>query len=145
MSLGVLLYYLKKMSNINKKILFICSGALIAVLALVLWLYVPVIFQEGNPCPLISSIWQLNFSQKDIVKLKIDGDRYMTKSWNGQERIIEVMKNQGYEFIEQMGSGYFFKSKSGESIVVVHRHYSRYYSLWSFPDKLEALPHSSSF
>jgi len=120
------------MLKINKKRIFVCSGALIAVLSLVFWLYAPVIFQEGNPCPLISGIWQLNFSQKDIVKLKIDGDRHMTKSRNGQKIITEIMKNRGYEFVEQMGSGYFFKSKGGESIVAVHRYYSKYYSLWSF-------------
>jgi hypothetical protein len=124
------LYFLNMF--INKKRIFIGSVIFIAAVALVFCFYAPVIFQEGDPRPLLSGIWQLNFSRKDIVKLKVDGERYLTKSRNGREVIAGLMQSRGYEFAEQLGAGYFFKSKDGAGLVAVHRYYSRYYSLWNF-------------
>jgi hypothetical protein len=117
------------MKKNNKKAIIISLLALMIFLSVV-WLYTPVIFQEGNPCPLISGILRLNFGGDEIVKLKTGDNRYMTKSKNGREIINKLMRNQGYEFTEQMGSGYFFRSKGGENMIAVHRYYSRYYSLW---------------
>jgi predicted RNA binding protein YcfA (HicA-like mRNA interferase family) len=101
------------------------------VLAVGIFLYSPVIFQEGNPAPQIKGIVRLNFFNKDIVKISELKNLYMTKSKNGQEVIKSFMKEQGYDFIEQMGSGYFFKNINGDSMVIVHKYYSRFYSLWS--------------
>jgi hypothetical protein len=119
------------MRNINKKRILIFLGALMAVLALAFWLYKPVIFQEGNPAPLVRGIMQLNFTQDKIVKLIMAGDRYLTKSENGQEVIKYFMQDKGYEFTEQMGSGYFFKDKNENTLIATHRYYSRFYSIWS--------------
>lgn len=44
------------------------------------------------------------------------------------------MKERGYDFTEQMGSGYLFKSQTGASAVATHRYYSRYYSLWTITE-----------
>ncbi|MFA5024702.1 MAG: hypothetical protein WC523_07190 [Patescibacteria group bacterium] len=119
------------MSKINKKRIFICLGILITVFALVFLLYRPVIFQEGNPAPLVRGIMRLSFTQDKIVKLDMAGDRYLTNSKNGQEVLVDLLKNQGYEFIEQMGSGYFFKDKNNNALLATHRYYSRFYSVWS--------------
>jgi hypothetical protein len=119
------------MSKINKKRILIFLGALLAVLALALWLYKSVIFQEGNPAPLVRGIIQLNFTPDKIVKLAMAGDKYLTKSKNGQEIIKDFMQDKGYEFTEQMGSGYFFKLSNGKGAITIHKYYSRYYSLWS--------------
>ena len=54
----------------------------------------------------------------------------MTESKNGM-MIHNFMKTKGYEFTEQMGSGYFFKSPTGQSAVATHRYYSHYYSIWT--------------
>lgn len=120
------------MEKNNKKRIIIFSLALIIIFALATQLYAPVIFQEGNPVPYLRGIWQLNYSQKDIIKLNVGGDRFMTKSRNGLGVVTALMKSQDYEFVEQLGAGYFFKSKNGQRITIVHRYYSRYYSLWSF-------------
>src|SRR5574344_1068923 len=90
--------------------------------------YSAIIFQEGNPWPQIKGITQLNFTNKNIVKLSNEGNKYITKSENGTEIIKSLMKEKGYNFTEQMGSGYLFKSDSGINAVVIHRYYSRYYS-----------------
>ncbi len=116
----------------NKKALFI---ALLAILVLGVFLvfYSNVIFQEGNPWPQIKGIAQLTFGNKDIVKLDIGENKYITKS-NNPELIKSFMKEKGYDFTEQMGSGYLFESQTGASVVVVHRYYSRYYSLWTISE-----------
>jgi hypothetical protein len=116
----------------NKKALFFILVALLA-LGVFLVFYSSVIFQEGNPWPQIKGIVRLNFGQEDVVKLDIGENKYITKNDN-PEIIKSFMKDRGYDFTEQMGSGYLFKSNTGTSAVAVHRYYSRYYSLWSITE-----------
>ena len=111
-------------------------GVLIAIFILVVLLYRPVIFQEGNPWSFVKGIIQLNFTQDKIIKLDVNEDRYLTKSNNGQEVIKLYMNDNGYNFIEQMGSGYFFQSITGESAVATRKHYSRFYSLWNIIENI---------
>ncbi|HNW96446.1 MAG TPA: hypothetical protein PLQ44_00090 [Candidatus Paceibacterota bacterium] len=120
----------------NKKILIILA-IVVFILGGFFFLYSCTIFQEGNPWPQIKGITQLTFGNSDIVKLSGSDDRYMTKSKNGQEAVENLMKNRGYEFVEQMGSGYFFKSSTEKRIVVIHEYYTRYYSLWDIVETKE--------
>ena len=116
----------------HKKLLLI---ALLVVLIVGGWIifYSSIIFQEGNPWPQIKGIVRLNFGSREVVKLDIGDNKYITKSDN-PEIIKSFMKERGYEFREQLGAGYLFQSLTGESAVVVHRYYSRYYSLWSITE-----------
>jgi hypothetical protein len=125
----------KNPSKNKKALLLIFITLLIA--GVFLSLYYPVIFQEGNPWPQIKGIAQLNFGNSNIVKLSDSDNKYITKSKNSQEVIKDFMKDKDYEFKEQMGSGYLFKSPNGESAVAVHKYYGRYYSLWSITEKAE--------
>lgn len=117
----------------KKKILFITS-LIILVLGAFIIFYTPVIFQEGNPWPQIKGIAELTFYNKDFVKLDIGENKYITKS-NNSEFIKSFMKEKSYDFTEQMGSAYLFKSDSGASAVATHRYYSRFYSLWTIIEK----------
>ncbi len=117
----------------SKKILFIIS-LIILVLGAFIIFYTPVIFQEGNPWPQIKGIAELTFCNKDVVKLDIGENKYITKS-NNSELINSFMKEKNYDFTEQMGSAYLFKSDSGASAVATHRYYSRFYSLWTITEK----------
>lgn len=101
-----------------------------------LFLYSPIIFQEGNPWPQIKGIARLTLDKNEIVKISDQENKYMTKSEGGREVIINFMLQKGYIFKEQLGSGFVFE-RQGKSIVVVHRQYSRIYSLWNFPEDLE--------
>lgn len=118
----------------NKRVLFITSLAIL-VLGIFMVFYSNVIFQEGNPWPQIKGIAELTFSKKDFVKLDVGENKYITKS-NNQESVKSFMKEKGYDFTEQMGSGYLFESQTGTNAVVIHRYYSRYYSLWSIAENL---------
>jgi len=117
----------------NKKVLLIIS-LIILIVGISALLYSPVIFQEGNPWPQVKGIAQLNFTGKDMVKLSSEENRYMTKSKNGAEVIKEYVEDKGYNFTEQMGSGYLFQSITGESAVATHKYYSRFYSLWKITE-----------
>jgi len=119
-------------SSKNKKILLLVS-AIILIAGIFLSLHSSVIFQEGNPWPQIKGIIQLKFSGADIVQLSGSDNKFITESKNGM-MIHNFMKTKGYEFTGQMGSGYFFKSSTGQSAVVTHKYYSRYYSLWTISE-----------
>lgn len=116
----------------NKKILLIASLAVLAGGFLV-FMYLPIIFQEGNPWPEIKGIVQLKFSGEDIVQLSGSDNKFMTESKNGTT-IHDFMKDRGYEFTGQMGSGYFFESRVGQNAIATHKYYSRYYSLWTITE-----------
>ncbi|MDD4996387.1 MAG: hypothetical protein PHW15_02890 [Patescibacteria group bacterium] len=118
----------------NKEILLFIS-LIVLILGIFAFFYSPIIFQEGNPWPQIKGIAQLSFGNKDVVKLDIGENKYITKS-NNSEIIKSFMKDKGYDFTEQMGSGYLFKSSAGANAVAIHRYYSRYYSLWSITESL---------
>jgi hypothetical protein len=121
------------MLNTKRNKIFGVFGALIVIFILLILLYRPVIFQEGNPWPEIKGMVQLKFGDSDIVKLSGSDNKFMTESKNGT-MIHDFMKTKGYEFTEQMGSGYFFKSATGQTAVAVHRYYSRRYSLWNITE-----------
>jgi hypothetical protein len=117
----------------NKKILSSIFIALLVV-GVFIFLYSPIIFQEGNPWPQIKGIIQLNFTNKDIIKLSSTENKYITKSENGKKIISDFLKDQGYKFLEQMGSGYIFESNSGERMIASHSFYSRFYSIWKLSE-----------
>ena len=96
-----------------------------------------VIFQEGNPWPQIKGITQLIFGKSDIVKLSGSDNKYLTKSRGGWDAIDGFLRNDGYEFSEQMGSGYFYKSSSS-SIIMTRRQYSRFYVIWTIDESNDA-------
>jgi hypothetical protein len=116
-------------SSKNKKVLLLISVAIL-VLGIFMFFYSPVIFQEGNPWPQIKGISQLTFGGSDIIKLAGSDNRYLTKSQGGPMAVEAFMKERGYEYTDQMGSGYFYKS-SDNTIVLTRRQYSRFYVIWT--------------
>lgn len=133
----------------KKKTIGLIISLIVLVLGVAILLYYPTIFQEGNPCPQFKGIAQLSFSNKQIVELGADSNKYLTKS-DDPEIIKSFMKDKGYDFIEQMGAAYLFISPAGGRTVVNHRYYSRYYSLWlitenkNVPSNLENNPAETS-
>ena len=116
----------------NKKDLLVTSFTIL-VLGIFIFFYSPVIFQEGNPWPQIKGIARLTFGNKDIVKLDTLNNKYITKG-NNLDIIKSFMKEKGYDFTEQMGSGYFFTKDDLDKVVVTHKYYSRFYSLWNITE-----------
>lgn len=102
-------------------------------LGVLVYNFAPILFQEGNPWPEIKAISQLTFGESDMVKLSGMDNRYLTKSDEGSRAVDVFMRSRGYEFVDQMGSGYFYKS-SGGSIVLTRRQYSRFYAIWNITE-----------
>ena len=119
-------------SSKNKKVLLLIS-AIILIAGIFLSLYSSVIFQEGNPWSQIKGITQLTFGKSDIVKLSNFDNKYLTKSKGGPAVVEEFMEDRGYEYMDQMGSGYFYKS-SDRTIVLTRRQYSRFYTIWTIAE-----------
>ncbi|MDD4290094.1 MAG: hypothetical protein PHH83_02330 [Patescibacteria group bacterium] len=122
----MILKFLAKNKTIMVAIISFIFGVLI-------YNYSSIIFQEGNPWPQIKGIAQLTFGNKDFVKLDIEKNKYITKS-NNVDLIRSFMKEKGYDFIEQMGSGYFFQNDFGDRLIAVHKFYSRFYSIWTISE-----------
>lgn len=123
------------MKNIFFKIIILG----LVIFGIGIFLYSPVIFQEGNPWPQIKGVFQLNFTGKDLVKLSSGENKYITKSNNGVEIIKAFMKDKDYDFTEQMGSGYFFVKDDLNGAVVTHKYYSRFYSLWNITKNIKQI------
>jgi hypothetical protein len=113
----------------NKKVLLLISVTIL-VLGIFVFFYSPVIFQEGNPWSQIKGITQLTFGKSNIVKLSGADNRYLTKSQGGPMAVEAFMKDRGYEYTDQMGSGYFYKS-SDETVILTRHQYSRFYIIWT--------------
>jgi hypothetical protein len=95
--------------------------------------------QEGNPVPYLSSIIKLELSNNGKEKV-VDGqheERYISefKVKYPYGIAIEFMKSLGWEFKEQMGSGFIFE-KNGQKAVVETRQYSKQYYIWDVPRKV---------
>ena len=107
---------------------------LIAIISFALGAFIynfaPILFQEGNPWPEIKGILKLTFGGLEMVKISDLDNMYLTKSQNGFMAVDAFMKNKGYEFSEQMGSGYFYES-SNKNVVITRRQYSRFYAIWT--------------
>lgn len=105
------------------------SGAAIAIF---ISMYGSVLFQEGNPIPLIVSAIKLQLSDSDYVQFaKTEKrSRYLSETKdNSYDVVKEFMNSKGWSFKEQMGSGLIF-TKDDEDAVVEVRQYSRHYFIW---------------
>lgn len=95
--------------------------------------------QEGNPIPILISIYKLEFSNSGYEQFSETEkrNRYISEN-TGESRfdvVKEFMKKKGWDFREQMGAGLVF-DKSGQTIVVETRQYSKHYILWNIPNEV---------
>ncbi|MDF2801339.1 MAG: hypothetical protein K0S61_1242 [Anaerocolumna sp.] len=93
--------------------------------------YSPIIFQEANPIPVIVGIIKLYASDDSLVLISKNSDKFISKSSNGQDVLMQSMKEDGWSVTEQGGSAYIF-SRDERKIVVTARHYTRKYLIWRF-------------
>ena len=93
--------------------------------------------QEGNPLPILSSIAKLEFANSSYEQYSKSENNTSYVSLNtGESRydvIKDIMKDNGWDFKEQMGAGLIF-DKNGQTKVVETRQYSRHYILFDIPN-----------
>lgn len=129
----------KLLKRIKRRIVTVITTLAITftLMGAILGVYGNVLFQEGNPIPVVSSILKLEFSNADYVKFSASPTKYISKFNSAGDRysiIKEYMKKKGWEFKEQMGSGLIF-DKNGEQTVISTRQYTKNYFIWSVPEQ----------
>ncbi|EPD53791.1 hypothetical protein HMPREF1210_00614 [Paenisporosarcina sp. HGH0030] len=96
------------------------------------------LFQEGNPIPILTSIMGLELSNSDYEQFsesKIRNRYVSPNTGNSRYNVIkEFMKEKGWDYKEQMGSGLVFENDE-ETLVVETKQYSKHYILWNIPSE----------
>jgi hypothetical protein len=108
----------------------------IVVLAIFIFVIIfisPILFQEGNPIPIINAIIKLNSSDMNFVQISDNPDRYISKAGEGNDILIQYMDGEGWIFIEQNGSAYFFLKDNSE-LMVKSTKYTGKYIIWTWSD-----------
>lgn len=115
-------------------IIFLIFLIIISAIAI----YKDVIFQEGNPLPVINGMFRLNETNSYVL---IDENPivYLTKTNNKDELFEYIQKQYDIKLKEQLGSGYIFE---GENIrlIMTSRQYTKFYQVWRLSlvgDKLQ--------
>ncbi|WHY88872.1 hypothetical protein QNH39_13980 [Neobacillus novalis] len=98
-----------------------------------------VLFQEGNPVPLMVSAMKLHLFDSEYVEFSKTEkrSRYLSKNIGDSRYDIvkEFMKSKGWIYEEQMGSGLIFVQDDREAIVET-RQYSKYFIIWDVQQAL---------
>ncbi|MEQ6377458.1 zf-HC2 domain-containing protein [Bacillaceae bacterium S4-13-56] len=127
----------KLVSRIKSKILTVIMTLIVTftLIGFFIGAYGSVVFQEGNPIPIVTSILKIEFSDSEYVKFSSSPDRYITEFEEERYSVMkEYMKERGWTFKEQMGSGFIFDNE-GEQLVVETRQYTRNYYIWDVPPR----------
>jgi hypothetical protein len=122
-----------------RKILIILLIVILLPLGFIYLRFGSALTQEGNPVPYLSSIMKLELSNNGKEKV-VDGqhkERYISefKVKYPYGIAIEYMESLGWEFKEQMGSGFIFE-KNGQQAVVGTRQFSKQYYIWDVPKEV---------
>ncbi len=99
--------------------------------------YGNVIFQEGNPLPILISIIKLELSNQTFQQVSETNNKVTYISKNRTDSRNSIVKNRmkelGWNFREQMGAALIFEKEEVTKIVET-RLYSKYYFLWHVPN-----------
>ena len=93
--------------------------------------------QEGNPIPYLIAIGKNEVSNSGYEKVLETSNniRYVSKYERDYPFVKDFMEVEGWEFKEQMGSGFIFV-KNKEEIVIETRQYSRHNIIWDVPKEI---------
>lgn len=97
------------------------------LLLIVIFLNWNVIFQEGNPIPIVKGIIKL--SNNSFVKINQEPVMYITKSNDKNDLFLYIEKENNVKFREQMGSGHLFESVD-KNLILVSKQYTKFYQVW---------------
>lgn len=116
-----------------KKLIY--SVGIISIVVIVAIFLKPIIFQEGNPIPIMNGILKLSTKKYDIVKVSQEPIKYITKTSKEDYLIKNKMKEDGWDFKEQLGSAYLFTNKDSETVLIERAQYTEKYTIWTLRSK----------
>ena len=106
-------------------------------------IYMPVIVsgalgQEKKPAKHLLAITKLKFTGSDYEKIyETDNDYtvYLSDTENDDtyRNIKKALKEKGWSFKEQLGSGHIFEKDGEKDLNIITRQYSSSYFLWEVP------------
>ncbi len=96
---------------------------LITMIAIFFIAYGPIIFQEGNPLPVISGIIKLQLTSKDIVEIS---EKKLIQKTGDDWLLNSYLEDKGWNYRERLGAGIFYE-RNGEDLFFTTRMYTRYY------------------
>ena len=73
---------------------------------------------------------ELNKHPHAIITMEAEGE-YLAKSKHHRELLKEKMKNEGWTFIQQEGSGYFFEKNGEQAIITARQIWNRHHMVLS--------------
>ncbi|MFT4416413.1 hypothetical protein ACLM5H_21340 [Fredinandcohnia humi] len=122
-----------------KKVLIVLLISIVLVIGFVTIRFGSALTQEGNPVPIFSAISKLTFGNTEFVEFSVaeNEHRYVSKNNNESRYMVveDYMKERGWDFYEQMGSGLVFK-KADKTTVIETRLFTGRYFLWDVPSEI---------
>ncbi|WP_202080423.1 zf-HC2 domain-containing protein [Caldalkalibacillus salinus] len=125
--------------RLKRKVVLVLSTVVVTclLLGMIMGFYGPVIFQEGNPVPVVKGIVELHATDAAYAQIS-DGPRRYISIYKPSENHYDVIKSylaqDGWRYKEQMGSGLVFE-KDGETKVVETRLFTKHYYIWTLPEQ----------
>ncbi len=102
-------------TKVSRKLLLVSIIILVILAALIA--SQPVVFQEGNPLPVITAIIRIELGLSEIAQ--VSPTKYLQKA-GPPERLNRLLATEGWHFVEQLGSGYFY-TRNSETLFVMGR------------------------
>jgi hypothetical protein len=94
----------------------------------------PILDQEDEAWLLIQGIFNLTINSESYAYLDDESNRILTAKYKNEKPLEAYMSKLGWEFREQMGSGYVF-SRAGLDVVVESSSYVKGFIIWQLPEE----------
>lgn len=104
---------------------------LISIMLIFFLAYKDIIYQEGDPLPVIKGIIQLN--SKSYAKISDDPIKFITKTNDKNELFDYIEKENNVKFEEQLGAGYIFDGPE-KNVILISNQYTRFYQVWKYAE-----------
>lgn len=114
------------LNNKNKIIITVIFGIILLFCFVYLLIFGRALNQEENHLGIALALPKLILGADAV---KIDDEKYLTKN---SDSLVKAMENQGFIFLEQMGSGYFFE-KDGNKYILTSKMYSSHFMVFTVP------------
>lgn len=92
----------------GKRTLVLAVFAMAILVFTMALLFGAIIFQEGNPFPVIEALSRLEFSDDSIVRIKGSDVKYIQKS-GPETPLTEYVAGYEWTFRERLGAGIFYE------------------------------------
>lgn len=121
---------LRKEKRLRKLLLTVCAAGLI-VIALMLYIWGPAIFQRGNPLPYLMAAMKIS-DEQPYVQVDSRPGVYISRRGSCPELFDDIETDRKLNFIEQAGSAYLF-SNGVSNLIVSSEIYWGKYTVWTVP------------